>query len=87
MFFVTYWNMKSKVTYRLVDEGMLRVLLDGFHTLCILQGDGVDAWEGYMEGREDYLNEYSNLVDNRPITIDDLVEYDLTGFEVYSPEV
>lgn len=78
--------MKSKVTYRLVDEGMLRVLLDDYHTLRILQGDGVDDWEGYMEGKEDYLNTYSNLVYNKPITIDDLVEYDLTGFEVYSPE-
>ena len=78
--------MKSKVTYRLVDEGMLRVLLDDYHTLRILQGDGVDDWEGYMEGKDDYLNAYSNLVYNKPITIDDLVEYDLTGFEVYSPE-
>lgn len=78
--------MRRKLTYRLVDEGMLRVLLDDFHTLRILESDGVDDWEGYMVGKESYLNKYSNLINNKPITIDDLVEYDLTGFEVYSTE-
>ena len=39
----------------LIDEDTLRELLRAGHTLAILERDGVDNWQWYMEGRKEYL--------------------------------
>jgi hypothetical protein len=41
----------------LIDEDTLKDLLTVAHYYAILERDGVDNWEWYMEGRRDYLLE------------------------------
>ena len=41
----------------LIDEDTLRELLIDSHKLAILERDGVDNWQWYMEGRDEYLAE------------------------------
>ena len=41
----------------LIDEDTLRELLRDSHTLAILEQDGVDNWEWYMESRLEHLTE------------------------------
>ena len=48
--------MSEKKQY-LIDEDALRELLAAAHTLNILERDGVDNWQWYMEGRNEYLAE------------------------------
>lgn len=39
----------------LIDEGTLRELLYDSHKLAILERDGVDNWQWYMESYDEYL--------------------------------
>ena len=48
--------MNEKKQY-LIDEDTLKDLLTAAHYYAILERDGVDNWEWYMEGRKDYLLE------------------------------
>ena len=41
----------------LIDEDTLRELLIDSHKLAILERDGVDNWQWYMEGRKEYLTD------------------------------
>ena len=41
----------------LIDEDTLRELLRAGHVLAILERDGVDNWQWYMEGRKEYLTD------------------------------
>jgi hypothetical protein len=49
-------GMSEKKQY-LIDEDTLRELLIDSHKLTILERDGVDNWQWYMEGRDEYLAE------------------------------
>ena len=79
----------------LIDEDTLRELLHAAHTLAILERDGVDNWQWYMEGREEYLidglrelpwNEgktYADLqeiVEEEDYDIDRLVDDEIAAF-------
>ena len=79
----------------LIDEETLRKLLHAEHTLAILERDGVDNWQWYMEGREEYLvdclrelpwNEgktYADLqeiVEEEDYSIDNLVDDEIGVF-------
>lgn len=46
----------------LIDEDTLRELLRDSHTLAILERDGVDNWEWYMESRKEYLAECATML-------------------------
>lgn len=46
----------------LIDEDTLKELLCDSHTLAILERDGVDNWEWYMEGRTQYLAECAAML-------------------------
>ena len=53
--------MNGKKQY-LIDEDTLKELLHDSHTLAILERDGVDNWEWYMEGRIRYLAECAAML-------------------------
>ena len=46
----------------LIDEDTLRGLLADSHKLAILERDGVDNWQWYMEGHNEYLAECAALL-------------------------
>ena len=79
----------------LIDEGTLRELLHAAHKLAILERDGVDNWNWYMEGREEYLTDclrelpwnegktYADLqeiVEEEDYDIDNLVDDEIEAF-------
>lgn len=79
----------------LIDEDTLRELLRAGHVLAILERDGVDNWQWYMEGRESYLvdclcelpwndgkttKELNRIVEEEDYDIDNLVEDEIEAF-------
>ena len=46
----------------LIDEGTLRGLLYDSHKLAILERDGVDNWQWYMESYDEYLTECAAML-------------------------
>jgi hypothetical protein len=53
--------MSEKKQY-LIDEDALKGLLRASHKLEILERDGVDNWNWYMEGRTQYLAECAAML-------------------------
>ena len=79
----------------LIDEDTLRELLRAGHTLAILERDGVDNWQWYMEGRKEYLTDclgelpwndgktYADLqeiVEEEDYDVDRLVDDEINAF-------
>lgn len=79
----------------LIDEDTLRELLRAGHTLAILERDGVNKWEWYMEGREEYLadclrelpwnegkayTDLQEIVEEEGYDIDNLVDDEIEAF-------
>ena len=86
--------MSEKKQY-LIDEDTLRELLHDSHKLAILERDGVDNWNWYMEGREEYLTdclgelpwnqgktceELNEIVEEEGYYIDNLVDDQIAAF-------
>ena len=46
----------------LIDEDTLRELLINSHKLTILERDGVDNWQWYMEGQNEYIAECAAML-------------------------
>ena len=72
----------------IVSKERLLELLKAENELNVLEGDGVDNWTWYMEGRRQYLKEgaemYSvNIDDNEDFDFEDLAELDLQNFEEF----
>lgn len=70
----------------IVSKERLLELLKAENELNVLEGDGVDNWTWYMEGRRQYLKEGAemygvNIDDNEDFDFEDLVELDLQNFE------
>ena len=91
--------MSEKKQY-LIDEDTLKELLCASHKLAILERDGVDNWNWYMEGRTQYLaecaamlpwNEGRSAEDLMPLVeeegyyIDDLVDDEMCAFWEFVP--
>ena len=84
----------------IIDEQTLRKLLYSAHKLAILERDGVDNWQWYMESCDEYIAEYVTtclpyntdktvaemqaLLDNEGYTLNDLVEDQIFAFWVGS---
>lgn len=71
----------------IVSKERLLELLKAENKLNVLEGDGVDNWTWYMEGRRQYLKEGAemygvNIDDNEDFDFEDLAELDLQNFEV-----
>lgn len=71
----------------IVSKERLLELLKAENELNVLEGDGVDNWTWYMEGRRQYLKEGAemygvNIDDNEDFDFKDLAELDLQNFEV-----
>ena len=71
----------------IVSKERLLELLKAENELNVLEGDGVDNWTWYMEGRRQYLKEGAemygvNIDDNEDFDFEDLAELDLQSFEV-----
>lgn len=71
----------------IVSRERLLELLKAENELNVLEGDGVDNWTWYMEGRRQYLKEGAemygvNIDDNEDFDFEDLAELDLQNFEV-----
>lgn len=71
----------------IVSKERLLELLKAENELNVLEGDGVDNWTWYMEGRRQYLKEGAemygvNIDDNEDFDFEDLAELDLQNFEV-----
>lgn len=65
--------MSEKKQY-LIDEDTLKELLYDSHKLAILDRDGVDNWQWYMEGRNEYLAECAVMLPwNEGRSIEDLM--------------
>lgn len=79
----------------LIDEDTLRELLHAEHTLSILERDGVDNWQWYMEGRKEYLadcigelpwnegktiNELNEILEEEDYDIDNLIDDEIEAF-------
>lgn len=79
----------------IIDEQTLRELLYSAHKLAILERDGVDNWQWYMESCDEYIAkcmtclpynanktiaEMQALIVNEGYTLDDLVEDQITTF-------
>ena len=59
----------------LIDEGTLRELLYDSHKLAILERDGVDNWQWYMESYDEYLAECAAMLPwNEGKSIKDIIE-------------
>lgn len=70
----------------IISKERLLELLKAENKLNVLEGDGVDNWTWYMEGRRQYLKEGAemygvNIDDNEDFDFEDLVELDLQNFE------
>lgn len=70
----------------IVSKERLLELLKAENELNVLEGDGVDNWTWYMEGRRQYLEEGAemygvNIDDNEDFDFEDLAELDLQNFE------
>ena len=79
----------------IIDEDTLRELLHAGHTLAILERDGVDNWQWYMEGRKEYLadclgelpwnegrtyTDLQEIVEEEDYDIDRLVDDEIEAF-------
>lgn len=86
--------MNEKKQY-LIDEDTLRELLTAAHYYAILERDGVDNWEWYMESRKEYLvegirempwhegkswEELEKYVKEERYTVPDLVNNEIEAF-------
>ena len=63
----------------IVSKERLLELLKAENELNVLEGDGVDNWTWYMEGRRQYLKEGAemygvNIDDNEDFDFEDLAE-------------
>lgn len=70
----------------IVSKERLLELLKAENELNVLEGDGVDNWTWYMEGRRQYLKEGAemygvNIDDNEDFDFEDLAELALQDFE------
>ena len=70
----------------IISKERLLELLKAENELNVLEGDGVDNWRWYMEGRRQYLEEGAemygvNIDDNEDFDFEDLAELDLQNFE------
>lgn len=70
----------------IVSKERLLELLKAENELNVLEGDGVDNWTWYMEGRRQYLKEGAemygvNIDENEDFDFEDLAELDLQNFE------
>lgn len=70
----------------IVSKERLLELLKAESVLNVLEGDGVDNWTWYMEGRRRYLEEGAemygvNIDENEDFDFDDLAELALQDFE------
>lgn len=70
----------------IISKERLLELLKAENELNVLEGDGVDNWTWYMEGRRQYLKEGAemygvNIDDNEDFDFEDLAELDLQDFE------
>ncbi len=72
----------------IVSKERLLELLKAENKLNVLEGDGVDNWHGYMEGRRQYLKESAEMYDvnideNENFDFEDLAELALQDFEEF----
>ena len=72
----------------IVSKERLLELLKAENELNVLEGDGVDNWTWYMEGRRQYLKEGAelygvNIDDNEDFDFEDLAELALQDFEEF----
>lgn len=70
----------------IVSKERLLELLKAESVLNVLEGDGVDNWTWYMEGRRQYLKEGAeiygvNIDENEDFDFEDLAELALQDFE------
>ena len=70
----------------IISKERLLELLKAENVLNVLEGDGVDNWTWYMEGRRQYLEEGAemygvNIDENEDFGFDDLAELALQDFE------
>lgn len=70
----------------IISKERLLELLKAESVLNVLEGDGVDNWSWYMEGRRQYLEEGAemygvNIDENEDFSFDDLAELALQDFE------
>ena len=72
----------------IISKERLLELLKAESILNVLEGDGVDNWTWYMEGRRKYLEEGAeiygvNIDDNEDFDFEDLAELALQDFEEF----
>ena len=72
----------------IVSKERLLELLKAENELNVLEGDGVDNWTWYMEGRRQYLKEGAeiygvNIDDNEDFDFEDLAELALQDFKEF----
>ena len=72
----------------IISKERLLELLKAESILNVLEGDGVDNWTWYMEGRKKYLEEGAeiygvNIDDNEDFDFEDLAELALQDFEEF----
>ena len=72
----------------IVSKERLLELLKAEDKLNVLEGDGVDNWTWYMEGRRQYLKEGAeiygvNIDDNEDFDFENLAELALQDFEEF----
>ena len=72
----------------IVSKERLLELLKAENELNVLEGEGVDNWTWYMEGRRQYLKEGAeiygvNIDDNEDFDFEDLAELALQDFEEF----
>ena len=72
----------------IISKERLLELLKAESVLNVLEGDGVDNWTWYMEGRRQYLKEGAkiygvNIDDNEDFDFEDLAELALQDFEEF----
>lgn len=72
----------------IISKERLLELLKAENELNVLEGDGVDNWTWYMEGRRQYLKEGAemygvNIDDNEDFDFEDLAELALQDFEEF----
>ena len=70
----------------IISKERLLELLKAESVLNVLEGDSVDNWTWYMEGRRQYLKEGAeiygvNIDDNEDFDFEDLAELALQDFE------